>query len=90
MLYPELSDSICAKDGIILQGIIDCYFEEPKGIILVDYKTDYVAPGDGLDITRDRYKTQIDYYAYALEQITGKKVIEKYIYLFWNGQVLEY
>jgi ATP-dependent helicase/nuclease subunit A len=89
-LYPELSDSICAQDGIILQGIIDCYFEEPEGIILVDYKTDYVAPGEGLDIIRNRYKTQIDYYTYALEQITGKKVIEKYIYLFWNGQALQY
>ncbi|NLY60673.1 MAG: helicase-exonuclease AddAB subunit AddA [Clostridiales bacterium] len=90
MLYPELSDSVCAKDGIILQGIIDCYFEEAEGIILVDYKTDYVAPGDGLDIIRDRYKTQIDYYTYALEQITGKKVTEKYVYLFWNGRVLKY
>ena len=89
-LYPELSDSICAQDGIILQGIIDCYFEEQKGIILVDYKTDYVAPGEDLDIIRDRYRTQIDYYTYALEQITGKKVVEKYIYLLWNGQVLKY
>lgn len=89
-LYPELSDSICGKDGIILQGIIDCYFEEPEGLILVDYKTDYVAPGEDVDIIRDRYRTQIDYYTYALEQITGKKVVEKYIYLFWNGQVLEY
>ena len=89
-LYPELSDSICAKDGIILQGIIDCYFEEAEGIILVDYKTDYVAPGENLDIVKDRYRTQIDYYTYALEQITGKKVVEKYIYLFWNGQVVQY
>ncbi|NLJ67386.1 MAG: helicase-exonuclease AddAB subunit AddA [Clostridiales bacterium] len=89
-LYPELSGSICENDGIILQGIVDCYFEEPEGIVLVDYKTDYVAPKGGLQAIRDRYKAQIDYYAYALEGITDKKVIGRYIYLFWNGQVLEF
>ncbi|HZJ57078.1 MAG TPA: PD-(D/E)XK nuclease family protein, partial [Clostridia bacterium] len=89
-LYPELSGSICGDDGIILQGIMDCYFEEPEGIILVDYKTDYVAPTGGLEMIRDRYKAQIDYYTYALEEITDKKVIGKYIYLFWNGQTLEF
>ncbi len=89
-LYPELSSSLCQDDGIILQGIIDCYFEESDGIVLLDYKTDYVAPRGGIDIIRDRYKAQIDYYTYALERITGKKVIGKYVYLFWNGQVLEY
>lgn len=89
-LYPELSSSVCEKDGIILQGIIDCYFEEPEGIILLDYKTDYVDPNGGMDIIRQRYRSQIEYYAYALEQITGKKVMGKYLYLFGNGQVLEY
>ena len=89
-LYPELSGSVCENDGIILQGIMDCYFEEPEGIVLLDYKTDYVASNGGIDIIRDRYKSQIDYYTYALEQITGKQVIGKYIYLFWSGQVLEY
>ena len=89
-LYPELSGSICENDGIILQGIVDCYFEEPEGIVLVDYKTDYVEPKGGLEAIRDRYKAQIDYYAYALEEITDKKVIGRYIYLFWNGQILEF
>lgn len=89
-LYPELAHTMCQDDGIILQGIVDCYFEEPGGIILLDYKTDYVAPGDGLEIIRDRYRVQIDYYTYALENITGKRVMGKYIYLFWNGQVLEF
>ncbi|NLI59931.1 MAG: helicase-exonuclease AddAB subunit AddA [Clostridiales bacterium] len=90
-LHPELAgDSISEEDTIILQGIIDCYFEEGEGLVLVDYKTDYVEPGGGLNLIRERYKSQLDYYAYALERITGKRVIEKFIYLFWNGQVLEY
>jgi len=31
---------------------------------------------------------QILYYARALEMLTGKKVKEKYIYLFWDGRIL--
>jgi ATP-dependent helicase/nuclease subunit A len=72
-----------------LQGVIDCYFEEEDGIVLLDYKTDYAAPGR-VDLLRERYRTQISYYARALEKLTGKKVKDKLIYLFSNGEVLEY
>jgi len=30
----------------------------------------------------DRYRLQLDYYEEALEKITGKKVKERYLYLF--------
>jgi ATP-dependent helicase/nuclease subunit A len=88
-IYDNLSGNICPEDTILLQGIIDCYFEEGDGLVLVDYKTDYVAPG-GIDAVKKRYRVQIDYYAKALERITGKRVTGKYIYLFWNGQTVEY
>ena len=55
-------------------------------MILVDYKTDYVNNNE--DLIKDRYKIQIDCYTKALENITGKKVIERYIYLFSNGEIL--
>jgi ATP-dependent helicase/nuclease subunit A len=71
----------------MLQGIIDCYFEEMDGLILIDYKTDYV--NNNTELIKERYKVQLDYYTKALENITGKKVIEKYIYLFYNGEILE-
>ncbi|NLJ41539.1 MAG: helicase-exonuclease AddAB subunit AddA [Clostridiales bacterium] len=89
-LYPELTDPTYQGDNIIMQGVMDCYFEEPGGIVLLDYKTDYIEPGINTDTLRGRYQAQIDYYAYALETITGKKVIGKYVYLFYNSQVLEY
>ncbi|NLU53046.1 MAG: helicase-exonuclease AddAB subunit AddA [Clostridiaceae bacterium] len=82
-------DDVCEGEAVLLQGVIDCYFEEPDGIVLVDYKSDYVAPG-GQDIIKKRYEYQINCYSRAIEQLTGKNVKERYIYLFWNGQVLEY
>jgi len=81
----------CGHEGetVVLQGIIDCWFEEEGKLVLVDYKTDYVPEGE-LSRIKEKYRTQIEYYARALSQITGKEVSGKYIYLFWNGKILEY
>ena len=78
---------MCGEETVLLQGIIDCFFEEADGIVLIDYKSDYMPEG-GADRIRERYKIQINYYAMALEKLTGKKVKEKYIYLFDNGEIL--
>ncbi|HWR60960.1 MAG TPA: helicase-exonuclease AddAB subunit AddA [Clostridia bacterium] len=78
-----------AGETVVLQGIIDCYFEEAGKLVLVDYKTDYV-PEDEQEQLKEKYRTQIDYYTRALKQITGRELAGRYIYLFWNGEVLEY
>ena len=88
-LYRDMLDEAYQGETLLLQGVIDCYFEEADGIVLLDYKTDY-APAGKVEAIRERYRPQISYYARALEHLTGKKVREKYIYLFWNGEVLEY
>lgn len=86
-IYKDLDTDKYGKHMVMLQGIIDCYFEEADGLILIDYKTDYVK--NNISLIRERYKVQIDFYTKALENITGKKVVEKYIYLFYNGEILE-
>jgi len=85
-LYPEIQGDM-GREPILLQGVIDCFFEEPDGLVLIDYKTDRVPPGEEGTI-RDRYTMQIQYYAKALEILTGKRVKERYIYLFYNGEVI--
>ena len=60
-----------------IQGIIDVFFEEKDGIVLLDYKTDHVKEENAL---KERYAVQLRLYAEALEQLTGKKVKEKLIY----------
>jgi ATP-dependent helicase/nuclease subunit A len=74
---------------ILLQGVIDCYWEEPDGLVLLDYKTDRVGQG-GLPEIKERYAPQIAYYTRALEILTGKAVKEKYVYLFSTGDLLNY
>lgn len=67
---------------VLIQGIIDAYFYEGDGIVLVDYKTDHVPDDTGESLIR-RYGIQLDYYAKALERLTGQRVKERYLYSFW-------
>ena len=62
---------------VVIQGIIDAYFEDDGELILVDYKTDRTWSSR---VLLDHYKRQLDYYERALTQLTGKKVREKWIY----------
>lgn len=77
-VHPEMTDS----ETVLIQGIIDVYFEENDALILLDYKTDHVPVHDGAKILRKRYQRQLDDYQHALEQIQQKKVAQKLIYSF--------
>lgn len=67
------------EDLVMVQGIIDVFWEDADGLVLLDYKTDHVKTAEEL---KNRYKTQLDFYKRALEQATGKKVVKCYIYSF--------
>lgn len=77
-LYPEVD----SEETVLIQGIIDAYFEENGELILLDYKTDHVSKQEGADILKKRYKRQLDDYQQALEQMLQKKVRQKLIYSF--------
>ena len=81
-VYPESK----SEETILVQGIIDAYFEEDGELVVVDYKTDRVKTGEELV---KRYQTQLDYYAQALEQLTGKQVKEEIIYSFALGKEIK-
>ena len=78
---PELNKDVYVDEKIRLQGIIDCFFGEEDGIVLLDYKTDYVEE-EKVDEIIERYRAQLKYYKDALEKITEKRVKESYLYLF--------
>lgn len=74
-IYPDIT----SDETILVQGIIDVYFEEDGELVVLDYKTDKVRTADQL---KEKYRAQLDYYAQALEQLLQKKVKEKIIYSF--------
>lgn len=79
----SIMESVESEEMVLVQGIIDAFFEEEGGIVLVDYKTDYVKSEKELI---NRYRMQIDYYTKALEKITGQKVKERILYAVTLGK----
>ncbi|MGN0715731.1 MAG: 3'-5' exonuclease, partial [Anaerovoracaceae bacterium] len=79
---------------VMVQGVIDCWFEEDDGqLVLVDYKTSRIRPDREPEKEKqriaDHYRVQMDIYRRALETTTGKKVKEAYLYLTDSGELVE-
>lgn len=82
-------ENISEDEKIMVVGIIDLFFENENGeIILLDYKTDYVTK-ENLEEVKARYKVQLDLYKSAIEDISGKKVSKKGLYLFGINEFVE-
>ena len=80
-----LDDRFPQEEKVLIQGIIDAWFEEEGELVLVDYKTDRISAPEELLL---RYRGQLKYYQMALEQLTGKKVKEKLLYSFALGRAI--
>ncbi|MCM1126317.1 MAG: UvrD-helicase domain-containing protein [Lachnospiraceae bacterium] len=79
----RLDENCPDTEQVLIQGIIDVFFEEQGKIVVADYKTDAVNEPE--ELIR-RYQVQLDYYKEALEKLTGKEVVEKIIYSFALGK----
>ena len=78
-----------SEDRILVQGVVDAFFEENGSIVLVDYKTDRVESDAMLQQRTELYRSQLDTYAKALERIFGLPVCEKIlVFLYAGHQVL--
>jgi ATP-dependent helicase/nuclease subunit A len=79
----EIYNDADSDQPILIQGIIDAFFEEDGRIVLLDYKTDYIKTEEELI---KRYEKQLELYGEAIEQTTGKKVKEHLMYSFCLGK----
>ena len=77
------------EDEILVQGIIDLYYiNQDNEVILVDYKTDYVAKGKENELVK-KYISQLELYKKALEESLQRKVDKTYIYSVYLGKEIE-
>lgn len=76
-------------DKVLMNGIIDCLFETPEGLVLVDYKTDRISEYRTLSHLTDQYRFQLELYARVIEEITSKKVAEKWLYFLEAGESVQ-
>ncbi|OAS83930.1 helicase-exonuclease AddAB subunit AddA [Metabacillus litoralis] len=89
-LYDDMEN-----EPVLVQGVIDCLFEDEEGTVLLDYKTDTIKGlfpngiADAEQVLKDRYRVQIDLYTKAIEDITHRPLTEKYLFFFDGGYVIE-
>ena len=78
---------------MLVQGVIDCCFEEDGRLILADYKSNFIRsdrPHEAeLERLKDEYKIQTDLYREAIEKGMGAEVKEAYLYLFASGETID-
>ena len=77
---------------MLVQGVIDCCFEEDGSMVLIDYKSNYMDPRrpheEELARLRDEYRVQIELYSEAIRKGTGKETAEAYLWLFAASEAL--
>jgi len=81
------------SDKILLQGTIDCWFENEQGeCTVIDYKTDRIGEKDEKEFKKEKleeYRVQLDLYSKAINKLEGKKVVKRYLYLFAIDEFVE-
>ncbi len=82
--YPQAG----GEEKVLLQGVVDCCFETPRGVTVIDFKTDHVY-GEALQARAESYLPQLDAYAGALAEITGKPVERRMLWFFSEGRAVE-
>ncbi|MBG9547935.1 helicase-exonuclease AddAB subunit AddA [Cytobacillus firmus] len=82
-------------EPVLIQGIVDCVFEDEHGLVLLDYKTDGISGrfkggfAEARPVLENRYKIQIDMYTRALEQILKREVNERYLFFFDGAHTIK-
>ncbi len=82
--YPQAEEG----EEVLLQGVVDCWFEEADGAAVVDFKTDRVAP-EAVERRALDYRPQLDAYSRALSQAAGVAVKRRYLWFFSAGRAVE-
>ncbi|WP_185640626.1 exodeoxyribonuclease V subunit beta [Burkholderia sp. Bp9142] len=75
-------------DGTRLRGRIDLLVDTPDGWVLVDHKSNPGGSSRDDEIAR-AHGSQLSAYAVAIEQCTGKKVKEQWLYLTVAGRAVK-
>jgi ATP-dependent helicase/nuclease subunit A len=89
-IYPSC-EGLAPDDRILVQGMIDCWYEHEQGITLVDYKSDQLTadPAACQMELHKRYRLQLAYYARAIEAATGRPVRRRLIWLIRQSKAYD-
>jgi ATP-dependent exoDNAse (exonuclease V) beta subunit len=75
-------------ETVIVQGIIDMLVEGPKGLLIIDFKTDRIAAAKAQE-QAEIYRQQLQLYGRAAEAVLKTKVCGKWLYFLQPGCAIE-
>ena len=75
------------EDNVLLQGVVDCFFETEDGVAILDFKTDAVDE-EGAALRAEEYRGQLDAYAAALESILRRPVSREILFFVRPGKAV--
>ena len=75
-------------EEVLLQGVVDLWFEDDDGVTVVDFKSDHILPGEE-NARADYYRPQLQAYAKALQTILGVEKIRTVLWFFKTAAAVE-
>ncbi len=85
-MQPELPQSEAENENIVIEGVVDCAFEENGQLVILDFKTDRANSEDEF---AKKYKEQLGIYRRCLAEVLDIPVKETLIYSFRLGKSIE-
>lgn len=74
-----------SNENLLVQGVIDLLIIDGEQAKVIDYKYSHLST-DGL---KQKYRKQLEIYAYAVEKVLGKKVVDKTIINILRGETVK-
>jgi len=68
-----------SDEPVLIQGIIDCLVPTPKGIVIIDYKTNNIESAQ-VDAMVEHYRIQLNLYAQAIGEILRQPIHSAWLY----------
>ena len=75
-------------EEVLLQGVVDLWFEDENGITVVDFKSDHIQPGEETQ-RAEYYRPQLEAYSKALQTILGADKIKTVLWFFKTATAAE-
>ncbi len=79
---------ITDDEVVIVQGIIDMLVRTPRGLLVIDFKTDKITSGE-VSERAEFYRRQLELYGRAAGAILKNKLLGKWLYFLTPGCAIE-
>lgn len=89
LLVPaSLYDPASEGEEMMLQGVADVCYRTERGLVVADFKTDRIRPGEE-EQHAQQYRAQLEAYSHALSRVLQEPVTRKILYFFQTDKTWE-